>query len=103
MRVVRLSKTFTRQLNELLLFGQSRFGAKVAEEKRVLVYAAIRNNLATFPGAKRPNRRLKLTVYPVTHTPFVVLYDFDDAELRVHFAFHKSASLRGLDPKSAEW
>jgi hypothetical protein len=32
-----------------------------------------------------------------------VLYDFDDAEFRVHFVFHRHADLRDLDPASAEW
>jgi hypothetical protein len=33
----------------------------------------------------------------------VVLYDYDDAELRVHFIVHKNASLDDLGPGSAEW
>ena len=103
MRTVRISKTFIRQLNELLAFGEDRFGAKVIDEKRALVYAAIRQKIAYSPRSKPPHRRLKLTVYPVTKTPFLVLYDFDDIELRVHFVFLKGASFRGLDPKSAEW
>jgi hypothetical protein len=103
MRTVRISKTFVRQLNELLAFGEDRFGSRVVDEKRTLVYAAIREKLALTPRLKRPHKRLKLTVYLVSKTPFMVLYDFDDAELRVHFAFQKGASFRGLDPKSAEW
>lgn len=103
MRTVRLSITFNDQLNDLLAQGQDRFGPAVAEEKRRKVYSTIRSYLAHYPKTKRPHKRLNLIVYPITDTPFVVLYDFDDAELRVHFVFHRRASLKGLDPKSAEW
>ena len=44
---------------------------------------------------------LGLTVYPISKTPFVVLYDYDDAELRVHFLLPVRADRR--DPASAEW
>jgi hypothetical protein len=42
-------------------------------------------------------------VYPVTKTPFVVVYDYDDTELRVMFIFHARADLRSIDPVSVEW
>jgi hypothetical protein len=75
----------------------------VVAEKRDFVYRTINQFLAVHPGAKRPNRRLRLHVYWISKTPFVVLYDFDDDELRMHFVVHKGASLKALDPKSAEW
>lgn len=103
MRSLRLSVTFNDQLNELLAHGEDRFGVAVANEKRAKVYSTIRNILSRHPRAKRPHRRLKLVVYPVTDTPFVVLYDYDDTELRVHFLLHHRTSLRDLDPTSAEW
>ncbi len=103
MRAVRFSLTARDQLQELLLQGAARFGAKVALEKRDLLQQAIELHLARHPRTKRPHRRLKLVVYPVTDTPFVVLYDYDDAELRIHFVFRRRASLRNLDPRSAEW
>jgi plasmid stabilization system protein ParE len=103
MRRVKFSKTFLRQLNMLLAQGVPRFGPSLVAEKRDLVYRTINQFLAEHPGAKRPNRHLRLHVYLISKTPFVVLYDFDDDELRLHFVFHKSASLKSLDPKSAEW
>ena len=68
--------------------------------------AAVRSTLlrlAHYPRMKRPHAELGLIVYPVSDTPFVILFDFDDTELRVHFIFHKSASIADLDPKSAAW
>ena len=99
MRTVRLSKTALEQLNALLEQGVPVFGA----EKRDRLYDTVQDFLAVHPRAKKPHRRLKLRVYPIADTPFMVLYDFDDAELRVHFVLHRGAYLRDLDPASAEW
>ena len=103
MRAVRYSVTFNDQLNDLLAYGVIRFGKATVREKRAAIHACVNDYLAVFPRTKRRHRRLKLTVYHVTDTPFVLLCDFDDVELRVHFIFHKSASLKGLNPKSAIW
>ena len=86
----------------LLAQGIPTFGSRVVSAKQDLVYDTVDQFLAAHPKAKRPDRRLKLRVYPISKTPFV-LYDFDDGELRVHFVFHRSADLSGLDPASAEW
>lgn len=103
MRQVRLSITFIDQLSELLAQGEDRYGAALVEEQKQKVYATIRNFLARHPGVKRRHKRLKLVVYPITDTPFVVLYDFDRKDLRVHFIFRASDPLRNLDPGSVEW
>ena len=103
MRRIRLSKTFTEHLHTLLEQGVPRFGARLVDEKRNLVYNLIEHYLAHFPAAKTADPRLGLTVYPVAKSPFVVLYDYDDAELRVHFIRPASADRRDLDPASAEW
>ena len=103
MRQVRLSITFNDQLNVLLAQVEDRYGAALVEEKKQKVYATIRNFLARHPGVKRRHKRLTLVVYPITDTPFVVLYDFDRKELRVHFIFRGNDPLRDLDPTSAEW
>jgi mRNA-degrading endonuclease RelE of RelBE toxin-antitoxin system len=79
MRNVRVSKTALDQLNALLTQGIEPFGVRVVAEKRNRVYS------------------------PIARTPFVVLYDFDDSELRVHFIFHRHADLGDLDPTSVEW
>lgn len=103
MRTVRLSKTFERQLADLLDYGEQRFGRAVAAASKTRVERAIRDFLVAFPRAKTTDADLGLTRYPVTRTPFVLLYDFDDAELRVHFLFQEHVSLDELDPSAAEW
>lgn len=103
MRAIRLSVTFNDQLNELLDYGEVIFGTRITEQKKLAVYNAIEHYLGPHPGTRRPDPILGLCRYPVSRTPFVLLYDFDDAELRVHFIVHKHASLDELDPTSAEW
>jgi mRNA-degrading endonuclease RelE of RelBE toxin-antitoxin system len=103
MRDVRLSKTCLEQLNALLAQDVAPFGPRLVAQKRDLVYDLIGNFLAHHPDAKRPHRRLGLRVYAVRKTPFVLVSDFDDAELRVHFIFHRHANLDDLEPTSAEW
>jgi len=102
MRRVRVSKTFVNQLNALLGHGFPRFGARVITDKRERVFDVINNRLAHFPKIPA-DPALGLCVYPVAKTPFKLIYDFDDDELRVHFVFHVGASLDDLDPQSAEW
>ncbi len=101
-RVVR-SRTYVAQLKDLLDQGIERFGTAVVEQKLAQVDHTLEVFLSRHPKAKRPDRRFALRVYPITDTPFMVLYDFTETELRAHFIFHKSASLEDLDPNSAEW
>ena len=103
MRAVRYSRTFAIALDSMLAQGELRISlrGRVVREKRALVRATIEQHLAPFPRSKRPHPQLGLIGYPVADTPFVVLYDFDGIELRVHFIFHKNASLDNIDPLSA--
>jgi plasmid stabilization system protein ParE len=103
MRHIRLSKTFERQLIDLLEFGEIHFGEHVVETSKKRVEKTIRTILATFPEARAVDPILQLTRCAVARTPFVLLYDFTDTELRMHFIFHKRASLETLDAKSATW
>ena len=103
MRNAVYSRTFHNQLRDLLDAGLPHFGATLIAEKRDRVRHTIERLLTTHPNIKRPHTTLGLAVYPITGTPFVVLYDFDDGELRAHFIFHKHANLCDLDPASAEW
>ncbi len=103
MRSTRYSKTFTDQIIDLIDYGVLRFGPRVAEEKKARILDTVERRLAGNPAIKRAGPRLGLTVYAITGTPFVVLYDFDDQELRLHFVFQRGADLMDLDPKSAEW
>jgi plasmid stabilization system protein ParE len=104
-RAVRFSVTARDQLRELLASGVPRFGPKVVAEKRDRLYNTVDHVLARFPATKRPHPTLGLVVYPISDTPFLLLYDFDDAELRVHFVLLKGVGTRleNLDPASVEW
>ncbi len=53
MREVRYSTTFIHQLNTLLAQGEAKFGVRVADRKRDLVYDTIDNYLAQFPKKPR--------------------------------------------------
>ena len=46
---------------------------------------------------------LGLVVYPIARTPFFIVYDYDDVELRMYFAFLNGKPLDDIDPASAEW
>lgn len=102
MRSIRFSKTFDEQLIDYIDAGAQTYGDRVAGEKKALVYKTIRL-LATNPTIKRRNRKLGLVVYPISDTPFFILYNHDDAELRIHFIFIKGKPLDTIDPASAEW
>jgi plasmid stabilization system protein ParE len=103
MRTVVFSVTARDQLRNLLAQGIPKFGLRVVAEKRDRVYAVIDNHLAHFPGVKQADRNLGLVVYSVSRTPFSVLYDYDDRELRVHFVIHSRADLSGIDPGAVVW
>lgn len=102
MRHVRLSKTFLDQFDALLEQGYPHFGERVVREKRDRVFSMIATDMAKDPRLE-PDPDLDLCVYPVSRTPFVLIYDYDDDELRIHFVLHKSGDRSDLDPKSAEW
>lgn len=101
-RIVR-SRTYVAQLKTLLDQGIERYGITLVEKKLAQLDHTLLDFLASFPKAKQPDSRLGLRVYPVSDTPFVVIYDFTDTELRVHFVFHKNASLEDIDPTTTEW
>ena len=105
MRAVVRSRTYRAQLQSLLEFGAQKFGMRVTEEKLATLDRVIDTYLALHPAVKRPHPKLNLVVYPISATPFIVVYDFDEHELRLHFVFSKGAGdrLDDLDPGSAEW
>ena len=90
-------------MNTLLAQGLAYYSAEFVEQKRQLVFAAIRRHIIHFPATRICDSELGLYLYPVTKTPFVIVYDFDDAEVRIHFILHKSADRRSIDPTSATW
>jgi plasmid stabilization system protein ParE len=103
MRTLILSKTFNDQLIDYIASGEQRFGAQTAEQKKNKVLDTIENVLLHNPAIKARDQRLGLVVYPISGTPFFILYDYDDTELRVHFVFLKGKPLDDIDPKTAEW
>jgi plasmid stabilization system protein ParE len=103
MRSVLFSKTFDEQLIAYIEHGSARFGADVADSKKEIVYRTIEHLIAVNPGIKRRDPTLNLVVYQISHTPFFVLYDYDDSEVRVHFIFINGKSLSDIDPLSADW
>jgi hypothetical protein len=103
MRTVRFSKSFARSFDAKLAESEERFGVEVATRKRAVVMRTITSTLARFPGVKRPDVDLELVIYPIAQTPWSILYDFDDQELRVHVVVYSAQSLDDFDPASVEW
>ena len=102
MRQVCYSTTFIHQLNALLAQGEAKFGASVADQKRELVYDAIDHYLARFPKKPR-DPDIDLCTHAISGTPFVVIYDFDDTELRVFFIVHGHTDRARIHTASVEW
>lgn len=100
-RQIRVSKTYQDELESLLEQGMLRFGPDLVEQKRDRVNETI-EYLADYP--KRPKDRfLDIWSYQVSDVPFVLLYDFDESELRVHLIVHASADRTQVDLSSVEW
>ena len=105
MRAVVRSRIYLAQLKLLLEIGAERYGAVLVEGKLGRLDHIIETHIAAFPRTKQRDAKLGLVVYPVTDTPFIVVYDFDEHELRLHFVFLTGAGTRleDLDPNSAQW
>ena len=102
MRAIRYSQTFFEELAELLEQGVGRFGIRVVAEKRNLVLTTIKNAIAQFP-VRPVDPVLGVCCYHVRKTPFVVFYDFDATELRVHLVIHASADRTQVDLMKVVW
>ena len=103
MRSIRYSITFNNQLTELLDQGEAKFGRAVVDSKKNIVYDTIYRHLANFPGTARREEAHGLFVYQIGKTPFVVLFEYDDNELRIHFVVHNRADRSRIDPAGIEW
>jgi hypothetical protein len=102
-RRVRRSRTAIEGLQTLLAQGVPKFGHRVINEKQQILDHVIDTYLAAYPQNGFRDRRRTLYHYPVAGTPFTVVYEYDDAELRVMFIVHQHADRRRLDPKQVEW
>jgi len=103
MRKVRVSWSYLSALHEQLTFGEMRFGAKVVDDKRRRISEVIREVLAIYPAVGVFDEALEIYHYPVSGTPFVLLYDFDDSELRIHLIIHRRADRSNVDINRIEW
>ena len=101
MRSIRLSKTFLSEAEVLLEQGIARFGPIVIEEKRDQIKNTI--DFLTRHPKREKDRYLDIWSYSVTGAPFVLLYDFDDGELRVHLIVHAAADRTLIDLSTVEW
>jgi hypothetical protein len=102
MRAVRFSRTFRNELATLLAQGVPRFGPAVVAQKRAAVLNTIRKFLARHP-VRPVDPVIGICAYAVTKTPFVILYDYDDRELRIHLVIHASADRTQIDLSTVEW
>lgn len=103
MRAIRASRDYRAALHELLAYGEAQFGGRVVDTKRALVSKTITELLAAHPAIGIFDRHLDVYVYPVSDTPFVLLYDFDDAEVRIHLIVHRRANRQRLNLTAIEW
>ena len=102
MRSIRLSRTFNEELVELLEQGLPRFGARVVAQKSALVFRTIQHFLVHYP--MRPvDSDLGICAYPVSGTPFVILYDYDDTQLRIHLIIHGASDRTQIDLAAVTW
>lgn len=103
MRAIRVSRSYLEALHELLTYGEARFGSTVVDDKRTRVERTIAHILRDYPGIGRFEINLGVYSYPVTRTPFVLLYDFDDNELRVHLIVHGRADRSRIALDDVDW
>lgn len=103
MRTIRVSRSYLAALHELLAYGEARFGSIVVDDKRARVERTIAHILRDYPGIGRFEANLGVYSHPVARTPFVLLYDFDDAELRLHLIVHGRADRSRIAIDDIEW
>jgi plasmid stabilization system protein ParE len=100
---VRVSLSALAQFKVLLAQGADKFGASLADDKRKIVVGVIESYLAENPHRGLQDHQRELRYYPVSKTPFIVVYEYDSTELRVLFIMHKRSDRRYLDVKDVEW
>ena len=102
MRTIRYSSSFFEELATLLEQGIDRFGPAVVARKRAAVLGTIKDFLALHP-VRPVDAVLGICAYQVRNSPFVIVYDYDDAELRVHLVIHASADRTLVDLSTVVW
>lgn len=102
MRRIRRSVSFADAFEQLLAQGLPVFGYDVVADKKAKVEHTIRTFLVHHP-VRPQDPVLDIYSYAVTDTPFVLLYDFDDDELRIHLIIHARADRRRVDLSRVVW
>ena len=103
MRSLRLSNTFIDELHALLAAGISDYGAELVGKKYNKIYDVINDVLLPFPEGKRMNPELSVHAFPVSSTPFVVFYEFDDVEVRILSIWPSKSDIRQFDVRRIQW
>ena len=103
MRRVRIAPSARDAFQHLLEQGAEKFGIALVMQKERAVYEALDTKIALSPHQGAFDEHLELLTYHVKKTPFVLVYEYDDAEVRVLFIVHERADRRSLDPSSVDW
>lgn len=103
MRRIRGSASYAAALRDLLAFGETCFGSRVVDQKRARISHVISNVLAFNPAIGSFDQTLGVYTYPIARTPFILLYDFDDDELRLTLIIHARSDRTQIDLTAVEW
>lgn len=103
MRSVRISTTARQQLHDLLEQGRVHYSPATLQAKYQLVRDVALDYLTVFPEAHRQEPERGLRLFAVPKTPFVIAYDFDAIEVRVHLVFHRKENRRTARHDTIEW
>ena len=103
MRQVRIAASAHAFFQSMLEQGAEKFGIPVAQEKERIVHDTLHGTVAEHPHRGRHDERLSLYTYHVGTTPFVLVYEFDEAEVRVLFIVHERADRRRLHRRDVSW
>jgi plasmid stabilization system protein ParE len=101
MRRVRVAASARSLFQTMLEQGAEKFGIPVAMEKERLVYQTLETHVAEYPHLGPYDQHLKLSTYHVGRTPFVLVYEYDETEIRVLFIVHERADR--LEISDVEW
>ena len=103
MRRVKIAASARLAFQVLLEQGAEKFGIPVAMEKERIVYDTLNDYIAAHPHRGHFDNDLKLRTYHVSKTPFVLVYDYSETEVRVLFIVHERADRRRLDQATVKW
>lgn len=96
------SRTYDRERDVLLADGSERFGPEVADVKKKRIEHVIERFLLFYP-VRSPDPIVELVVYRISKTPFVLVYDYSDTELRIHHIVYARMSRTSVKNLAIEW